>query len=94
MKCCPIALTLSLVLAAGSLFAVVAGAGPKSNPEAVPSSQPTTKPIFNKNCPITKEPIDPKGKTFVYKDKTIGFCCDSCVADFKKDPEKYMKDLK
>ena len=33
-------------------------------------------------------------KTVEYKGKRIGFCCASCIADFKKDPEKYMKDLK
>lgn len=62
---------------------------------AVPSTQPTTKPHpVNTICPVGKEPIDPDCKTFDYKGKTIGFCCAGCISDFKKDPEKYMKDLK
>jgi YHS domain-containing protein len=30
----------------------------------------------------------------MYQGKTIGFCCEDCIGDFKKDPEKYMKTLK
>lgn len=62
---------------------------------AAPSTQPTTKPTpINKLCPVTKEPVDPDCKTYEYQGKIIGFCCPGCVSDFKKDPEKYMKDLK
>ncbi len=67
-------------------------AGPTTGPTTAPSTQPAT-PI-NKFCAVQKdEKIDPK-VTYVHKDKTIGFCCADCVADFKKDPEKYLKDLK
>jgi YHS domain-containing protein len=59
------------------------------------SSAATTKPTaVNTVCPIGKEPVDPNCKTYEYNGKTIGFCCPGCIADFKKDPEKYMKDLK
>src|SRR5688572_10856585 len=40
-----------------------------------------------------REKIDPK-VTYVYEGKTLGFCCDDCIPEFKKDPEKYMKELK
>jgi YHS domain-containing protein len=46
------------------------------------------KPI-NKKCPVEGGDVDPK-LTTEYKGKTIGFCCDSCPAEFKKDPAKYM----
>ena len=48
----------------------------------------------NKFCPLNPEnPVDP-AVTAVYDGKTIGFCCPDCIADFKKDPAKYMKTLK
>lgn len=48
----------------------------------------------NKFCAVMPEhEIDPE-VTFVYKDKKIGFCCADCIPEFKKDPEKYMKELK
>ena len=60
---------------------------------AGPALGPSTQPV-NTKCPVMDgEKIDPK-VTYVYKDKTIGFCCDDCIPEFKKDPEKYMKDLK
>ena len=49
------------------------------------------KPI-NAKCPLMDEAIDPKVTT-AYKGKTVGFCCESCIDDFKKDPEKYMKQI-
>ena len=48
----------------------------------------------NKFCPVTREPVDPKVPTVQYDGKTIGFCCEDCIKDFKADPEKYMKNLK
>jgi YHS domain-containing protein len=60
---------------------------------AGPTTAPSTQPV-NKFCAVNKdEKINPK-VTYVYQDKTIGFCCEDCIPDFKKDPEKYMKDLK
>lgn len=64
-------------------------------PSTQPAAAPTTKPVaVNKICPVGKEPVDPDAKTYEYNGKVIGFCCNGCLADFKKDPEKYMKDLK
>ncbi len=80
------------------LAAVVIGLAAFSIPRgtvAEPTTAPATQPaIFNKLCPVTKEAVDPKVKTYEYKGKIIGFCCEDCVKDFKADPEKYMKDLK
>lgn len=40
-------------------------------------------------CIVEKEhEADPK-VTYEYKGKTYHFCCKDCVAEFKKDPEKY-----
>ena len=50
---------------------------------------------INRFCAVqTENKIDPKGKTYVYNGKTIGFCCPDCIDEFKKNPEKYMATLK
>jgi len=62
--------------------------------EKTPATKPSTQAaIFNKKCPLSDEDVDHKGKTVTYKGKTIGFCCDDCVKDFNKDPDKYAKKL-
>jgi YHS domain-containing protein len=59
------------------------------------SKAPATQPApVNKFCPVEKEnAVDPKITT-VHDGKVIGFCCADCIPTFKKDPAKYMKDLK
>ena len=65
----------------------------ENKPTTKPSTQPAT--AINKNCAVNQdEAVDPKAKTYLYKGKVIGFCCESCIDDFKKDPEKYMKTIK
>lgn len=44
------------------------------------------------NCPVMSGKIDEK--YFVdYQGKRIYFCCSGCVAEFNKDPEKYLKKM-
>lgn len=52
-----------------------------------------TKKIWNAYCPVMGEAVDPEVQTVEYKGKVIGFCCKSCIKKFKKDPEKYLKNL-
>lgn len=93
-----LSMTAGLVL---SVAAVALYAAPDSAkapatqpaPAKAPSTQPAAIP-FNKFCPISGEKINPKGKTVVYKGKTIGFCCDDCIDLFNKNPEKYFAKLK
>lgn len=49
--------------------------------------------IWNKVCPVQGEEVDPEAPTTEYNGKTIGFCCPGCDKKFKKDPERYMKNL-
>ena len=64
-----------------------------SGTESTAATQASAKPI-NTHCAVDKDDeVDPK-VTYLYQGKAIGFCCDKCIAEFKKDPEKYMKDLK
>jgi len=31
--------------------------------------------------------------SYVYQGQEVKFCCSNCEAEFKKDPDKYMKKL-
>jgi YHS domain-containing protein len=79
-----LALTLA-AFAAGSLWA----ADPKPAAEANPTPQATTQT----KCPVLAGDIN-KQVYADYKGKRIYFCCAGCDAQFKQDPEKYMKKLK
>ena len=65
----------------------------KENPGTENKSTETKVGIWNKVCPLTGEDVDPEAPTEVYNGKVIGFCCAGCDKKFKKDPEKYMKNL-
>ena len=43
-------------------------------------------------CPVLKGNID-KNVYVDYKGQRIYFCCTGCDAEFKKDPEKYLKKM-
>ena len=43
-------------------------------------------------CPVLQGNID-KNVYVDYKGHRIYFCCKGCDAEFKKDPEKYLKKL-
>ena len=43
-------------------------------------------------CPVLGGKIDKKFY-IDYRGKRVYFCCNGCDAEFKKDPEKYMKKL-
>ena len=74
------------VAAAGYLYAADATTGA--------TTQPAAATPVNKKCPISDDDVDPKGKTVIYKGKTVGFCCDDCVALFNKNPDKYADKIK
>jgi YHS domain-containing protein len=44
-------------------------------------------------CPVTGEKLKDKKVFADYKGKRVYFCCDACVAEFNKDPAKYIKKL-
>lgn len=49
--------------------------------------------VGNKTCPVSGEEIGEMGPgvQVEYKGKIYNLCCSGCVADFNKDPEKYVK---
>lgn len=49
-----------------------------------------------KTCVVSGDKLEgDMGKpfAFVYDEKEVKLCCKTCLADFKKSPEKYMKQL-
>jgi YHS domain-containing protein len=81
-------LAVCAVLAFG--FSASFAADPGKSGAAAKKEDAKAKPI-NAKCPVEREDVDPEVPTTTYKGKVIGFCCASCVKDFNKDPEKYMK---
>ncbi|MGP8051048.1 MAG: YHS domain-containing protein [Desulfobaccales bacterium] len=57
-----------------------------AGPVLAAESQPQTV------CPVLGGNIDKKVFTD-YQGKRIYFCCAGCPAEFKKDPEKYLKKM-
>ncbi len=56
-------------------------------------SEAQAKVIFNKVCPVAGDEIDAEGPTVEYQGKVYAFCCPGCDKKFRKDPEKYIKNL-
>lgn len=55
------------------------------------------KPYTLKKCVVSGEDLDEKGSmkpyVFTHEGRETKLCCDSCLADFKKDPAKYLKKI-
>ena len=52
------------------------------------------KPYPLNKCIVTDEPFEHgKPYTFVHDGQEIKLCCKDCLADFKKDPAKYLAKL-
>ena len=56
---------------------------------------PTTKPVAaNVNCAVmTEHKADPT-VTVEHKGKHYALCCDGCIEDFKKEPDKFAATAK
>lgn len=93
---------LTLLLLAG-IFAVATAQTTTSTTKAIPAKTVTKTEakatekavkIENTKCPVMGNDVNPKVQTVEYKGKNYGFCCGMCPEPFKKDPEKYLKNLK
>ncbi len=51
--------------------------------------------VKQKICPVSDEPLGSMGKPVKVevKGRTVFLCCDSCVADLKKEPDKFLAKL-
>ncbi len=47
--------------------------------------------VGNTKCMVMPDDDVTPGKTVTFDGKIYHFCCDDCIADFKKDPQKYIK---
>ena len=86
-----IALTLGLGLATQLPINAEVTTAP-STPTA-PATAPVEK-VGNTKCIVTiEEAMVKTPPTVIYQGKEYNLCCKSCIDDFKKDPEKYVKAL-
>ncbi len=53
------------------------------------------KPYPLKTCLVSDEKLGEMGKPYVFthKGQEVKLCCKSCLKDFNKEPDKYMKKL-
>ena len=58
-----------------------------------PASEVKALEVGNKICPVTGEKVGEMGEVvkYEYNGKIYSLCCEMCVKDFKKNPEKYSK---
>ena len=47
--------------------------------------------VKNTKCLVTGEDVGKSTETIAYDGKLYHICCHDCVADFQKDPTKYVK---
>jgi YHS domain-containing protein len=50
------------------------------------------KAVTNKKCPISNTEVSDKLRV-EYKGQYVYLCCEGCVTEFNKDPEKYVAKL-
>jgi len=49
------------------------------------------KPCPYSVCPVMGDALDNDAYIFVYEGRQFKLCCDSCLEDFQKDPDKFVK---
>ncbi len=59
------------------------------------AADPAPKPYPLTTCIISGEKLGTMGKppVLVVDGQEIQFCCKSCIKDFNKDPQKYLKEI-
>lgn len=64
-----------------------------SKPPAAKSQTTEAVEVRNKICPVSGNSVDDPSMGGLikheYKGKIYNLCCEGCVSDFEKDPEKY-----
>jgi len=61
---------------------------------ATPETTTAVKPYPLQTCLVSGDKLDPKDEvTYVYKGQEYKFCCEKCLASFKKNPAKYTGKL-
>ena len=65
---------------------------PPSPVNSVSQTQPAAAAVEQTICPVMGGSIN-KDIFVEYQGKKVYFCCESCKADFEKNPEKYLAKL-
>ena len=82
--------TLSLLVAAAS-FAVV---GCKTHEHMHGSDMSASSGSYTlTKCIVSNEALGDKPYVFIHNGQTVKLCCKDCLADFNKDPDKYVAKL-
>jgi len=61
-------------------------------PAAAPAAAVTAVSVVNTKCPVSDHAVE-AGFTAVVDGRTVGFCCDKCMAKFNKDPKKFAEKI-
>ncbi len=87
------------IIVMGLILCAALAAGARAYPENCPKSKATgthqavaadTQAV----CPVSGEPVSADSNiTYSYKGTVYRFCCPRCIDEFKKDPEKYIKQM-
>ena len=84
--------TLALILLSGATTILFVGCASDSNEQRHGAA--SAKPYPLNKCIVTDEGFEHgKPYTFVHDGQQIKLCCKDCLADFKKDPAKYLAKL-
>lgn len=80
----------------GHLDEAAAAAAGSTEAKTAPEEEASTEAVAaaadagNKICPVMGGAVS-EGVTYEYQGKIYHFCCPACIAEFQKDPEKYIK---
>jgi len=67
-------------------------AGKAADGKAAATAAAGAKPL-NSKCPVSGKPVV-LPNVLTHDGKLVGFCCDKCPVEFKKDPTKYAANIK
>ncbi len=63
---------------------------------AIGKDEPAPKPVYPlTTCVVSDEKLGEMGKPVIidHEGREVRFCCSKCIAEFKKDPAKYLKKI-
>ena len=90
----PLTQILTLAVLAGATAFLFTGCASGGHDHSGHSHGAAAKPYPLNKCLVTDEAFEHgKPYTFVHDGQEIKLCCKDCLADFKKDPAKYLSKL-
>jgi YHS domain-containing protein len=88
----------AIALLAGAASLAVVGCKTEGNENEGHShhgDSASARPYTMDKCLVSGEALEPgKQYTFVHDGQEVKLCCKDCLADFNKNPEKYMAKLR